>query len=270
MNHQEEMRKAFIADIAANPEDLARRLIFADWLEDNGEPEWAEFIRVQIELDKLPYAKDVRETDFRFHEDGVSLQWRHAFLLHDAEMRLLWKHHPTLDCAFWETWCYAEARRDDGTPCTLTDRGYSTVTPHGSAGLGGNSCGCTIEVDSGRILQKWRNGFIEEVHAPLTVLEEHLPRIVQEHPLLVVRATDREPQEDREAFCWYREGSYVARETAMIPEEVWLRLENDDDNDIPARCRFCAYRTSERAQAALSKALLKLARGKVVSPEAPA
>jgi uncharacterized protein (TIGR02996 family) len=43
----------FLADIVANPEDDAPRLIFADWLEDHGDPDRAEFIRTQIELARL-------------------------------------------------------------------------------------------------------------------------------------------------------------------------------------------------------------------------
>ena len=42
-------REAFIAGIAADPENDLRRLVFADWLEENGEPERAEFVRLQIE-----------------------------------------------------------------------------------------------------------------------------------------------------------------------------------------------------------------------------
>ena len=44
MTHEE----AFLRDILEHPDDDGRRLIFADWLEDNGDPDRAEFIRVQI------------------------------------------------------------------------------------------------------------------------------------------------------------------------------------------------------------------------------
>lgn len=43
-----------LLDIIANPEDDGLRLICADWLEDHGYPDRAEFIRVQIALAKLP------------------------------------------------------------------------------------------------------------------------------------------------------------------------------------------------------------------------
>lgn len=40
----------FIADIVEHPEDDSIRLIYTDWLEEHGDPERAEFIRVQVEL----------------------------------------------------------------------------------------------------------------------------------------------------------------------------------------------------------------------------
>jgi uncharacterized protein (TIGR02996 family) len=47
-------RDDLLQAIIENPDDDARRLVYADWLEDHGESERAEFIRVQIELAKLP------------------------------------------------------------------------------------------------------------------------------------------------------------------------------------------------------------------------
>jgi uncharacterized protein (TIGR02996 family) len=43
-------RDAFLAAIHDAPEDDAPRLVFADWLDENGEPERAEFIRIQVEM----------------------------------------------------------------------------------------------------------------------------------------------------------------------------------------------------------------------------
>jgi uncharacterized protein (TIGR02996 family) len=40
----------FLAAIRAAPEDDAPRLVYADWLEDNGDPERAEFIRAQVRM----------------------------------------------------------------------------------------------------------------------------------------------------------------------------------------------------------------------------
>jgi uncharacterized protein (TIGR02996 family) len=43
-------REALVRAIIERPDDDAPRLIFADWLDENGEPERAEFIRIQCEL----------------------------------------------------------------------------------------------------------------------------------------------------------------------------------------------------------------------------
>ncbi len=48
-----DMRESFLADIVEHPGDDAPRLIYADWLEDHGDPQRAEFIRVQVELEPL-------------------------------------------------------------------------------------------------------------------------------------------------------------------------------------------------------------------------
>jgi uncharacterized protein (TIGR02996 family) len=44
---------ALLADIIADPKDDGIRLIYADYLEDNGDEERAEFIRVQLEMARL-------------------------------------------------------------------------------------------------------------------------------------------------------------------------------------------------------------------------
>ncbi len=45
---------ALLTAIVANVDDDTPRLVYADWLDENGQPERAEFIRVQIELAHLP------------------------------------------------------------------------------------------------------------------------------------------------------------------------------------------------------------------------
>ena len=45
---------ALLRAILHNPDDDAPRYVYADWLDENGEPERAEFIRVQLQLARLP------------------------------------------------------------------------------------------------------------------------------------------------------------------------------------------------------------------------
>jgi uncharacterized protein (TIGR02996 family) len=45
--------QALLAAVIASPDDDLPRLVYADWLDDHGQPERAEFIRVQVERSKL-------------------------------------------------------------------------------------------------------------------------------------------------------------------------------------------------------------------------
>src|SRR4051812_6279613 len=42
----------FLRALSTHPDDDGVRLVYADWLEENGNPERAEFIRAQIELNR--------------------------------------------------------------------------------------------------------------------------------------------------------------------------------------------------------------------------
>jgi uncharacterized protein (TIGR02996 family) len=46
-------RESLLAAVGLDPDDDAPRLVFADWLEDNGEPERAEFVRLQMALARM-------------------------------------------------------------------------------------------------------------------------------------------------------------------------------------------------------------------------
>src|SRR5262245_51766324 len=52
--------KGLLADICDNPDEDGPRLVYADWLEDHGDPDRAEFIRAQIQLARLPPADPAR------------------------------------------------------------------------------------------------------------------------------------------------------------------------------------------------------------------
>jgi uncharacterized protein (TIGR02996 family) len=45
--------EGFLQDIVTHPEDDTPRLVFADWLDEHGDAQRAEFIRVQVELHRL-------------------------------------------------------------------------------------------------------------------------------------------------------------------------------------------------------------------------
>ncbi len=75
--------QSFLDEIIANPDDDAPRLIYADWLEEQGNPR-GEFIRVQCEMAGLKPTqkryKELREREQRlFFKHGQHWQLPHAF-----------------------------------------------------------------------------------------------------------------------------------------------------------------------------------------------
>jgi uncharacterized protein (TIGR02996 family) len=66
---------AFLQSIIENPEDDTPRLVYADWLDEHGQPERAEFIRVQCELDKTG-EDDPRRQGLKEREQGLLQEHR--------------------------------------------------------------------------------------------------------------------------------------------------------------------------------------------------
>ena len=63
------MSDALLKAVLASPDDDLPRLVYADWLEENGDPARAEFIRAQIELANLPdHDPRYRQLEDREHE----------------------------------------------------------------------------------------------------------------------------------------------------------------------------------------------------------
>src|SRR5688572_2816258 len=67
-------RDALLAAIRDAPADDAPRLVYADWLDENGDPERAEFIRLQVEIDPLE----------RFPDTDLANLQRAAIRLHPS------------------------------------------------------------------------------------------------------------------------------------------------------------------------------------------
>ncbi len=73
---------AFLHSILDNPDDDASRLVFADWLDDQGQADKARFVRLEVELSRLPRLHErfpaSREELERLEE---VLDWRWCFPL---------------------------------------------------------------------------------------------------------------------------------------------------------------------------------------------
>jgi uncharacterized protein (TIGR02996 family) len=76
---------ALLRAICENPDDDAPRLIYADWLDEHGDPLQAEFIRTQIELARGPNST-VRKWSLEARQQilfGQRAKWVHRFLAED-------------------------------------------------------------------------------------------------------------------------------------------------------------------------------------------
>jgi uncharacterized protein (TIGR02996 family) len=65
---------ALLAAIVAHPDDDTPRLVYADWLDEHGQPDRAEFIRLQCELAQVSEADQSQKSLQR----AAWLLWRHT------------------------------------------------------------------------------------------------------------------------------------------------------------------------------------------------
>jgi uncharacterized protein (TIGR02996 family) len=88
MSEQSDLYRA----VLANPEDDAPRLIYADWLDEHGQPERAEFIRVQCAMDRIP-RETARWQSLDKRAEQIARDWRAAWtgpakeMVYDAHLR---------------------------------------------------------------------------------------------------------------------------------------------------------------------------------------
>lgn len=192
----------FIADICEHPEDDSIRLIYADWLEDHGDPERAEFIRVQC-LEEIDYRTD-----------------------------------------------YNSAAGSNRKGCRILRR------------FGHEWLGTLYEAGWGRDCV-WSRGFLAEVHAPLAVLEKHLPALVRQHPIERVRVTDKEPRHYNgltESYVWWRH-LVESHPQSRLPQNVWNAVREDGNPPGTYLDNGKRFLAADAAHAALSEAMLRLAKG---------
>src|SRR5262245_14998409 len=62
--------EAFLRAIVEEPDDDTHRLVYADWLEEHGKADRAEFIRVQCELARLRHG-DARRAELESREQAL-------------------------------------------------------------------------------------------------------------------------------------------------------------------------------------------------------
>jgi uncharacterized protein (TIGR02996 family) len=146
--------EALLDAMRESPEDDALRLILADWLEDNGQPERAEFIRIQVERSRADPVRSDHELSEREEEiralhqrawvgevpQGISFGFRRGLLrltLWDGQAKLEDLPEGLLDC-LRQGWVWRlEASPDAATlPAFLASLLLSRVTQLSLQGTG--------------------------------------------------------------------------------------------------------------------------------------
>jgi uncharacterized protein (TIGR02996 family) len=99
---------ALLAAIRAAPDDDAPRLIYADWLDEHGQPERAEFIRVQCELARR------KNRALRRREAELLAEHHDAFVGHLAVPGLRFRFERGFIVAFGHTGVFVDHNRRSG------------------------------------------------------------------------------------------------------------------------------------------------------------
>src|SRR5690349_15504156 len=83
---------AFLRGIAANLYDDAPRLIYADWLDKQGDSDRAEFIRVQCELEPIRDQYEIdRAAEFHRREEELLQEYQQEWLGPELEGWHRWR-----------------------------------------------------------------------------------------------------------------------------------------------------------------------------------
>lgn len=157
-------RQAFIDAIIAQPDDDLPRLIFADWLDEQGEGERAEFIRVQCELATF----DGKMPDY---VDGLNKVQRYNAIL-CRERELLFRERSINQSGGDTDWFIQDVSIPGGLPT------------HAVRLANGNDVPVSIILK-----HSWIRGFVEQITCSWSDWQRHADAIRSATPLRKVRLT---------------------------------------------------------------------------------
>jgi uncharacterized protein (TIGR02996 family) len=226
--------------ILATPEDDAPRLIYADWLEENGEEERAEFIRVQCELGSLgfgnPEENQIRRSD-RIGE--LARRQRSLWVKPETSSWFGGTSYIALGRSVFET-------RYDNKSCSLIRRGFA------------DEVRCT--------LADWMK------HGPAIVRTQPVTRVVLTDvvPWPSSRAEDRVVLWDKRSFREEqlgREEDITLTRSGIIDNDIYQFLR--DGVSYPSDKGLMKYETSQIALDDLSQACLTWAKSQVRAAQTP-
>jgi uncharacterized protein (TIGR02996 family) len=261
--------ECLLAAVLDRPEDDAPRLAYADWLDEHGEPERGEFIRVQVELH--PMLKDPRVA----HVPGVSemcgcrycrlrnrehdlwnLRAGDRFVVAgDAGAILGGRCHVLLP-----TDSYASANDPHGLPSLIFRRGFvDELRCPLAAFLGGDCPACWGTGDLGTLGGRIGCNVCSDTWSKRgTGRAPGAAAVCRVEPVTKVVLVGCEPYENSSGqWQWYdaRRTNQTIHPQSDLPGELWDLLKQ------PARGVQKDHPTRDDALDALSRACIRWARG---------
>lgn len=232
-------RTELLAAVLADPACDAKRLIYADWLEDHGEAERAEFIRLQCRIAELQRdcycGACVKLRGGGQHHNGPCAVSRDRQEMPDGTSRQsqLRRHE------------YEIMQRNKGFMPTswvpVIEQNAAVV----STGING--------AKGPPVYHEYRRGFISVLRGPLAALLEHGPAIVREHPVERVEVMDCEP--------------------VQLAANEWANALDVTEHSFgiePRRILLSNHGSRDAARAKLNAAVLAELRRRVAQPSLPA
>lgn len=232
---------ALLQAILASPEDDLPRLALADLLEETGDGDRAEFIRMQIELAHI---------DAIEHDCGPKGEWEttcaacgaHAYgqSLENMALALLLRHSlewlspsPLPGPPFYDLW--------------PIKHGWATTSGPGT--------------EHTRCLVQFQRGLVARIELPIRAFMEHAGAIFKAAPIEEVLMTDRQPRAtaNEDSFGWYNWPEWPAHGADDLPLVIWGLLV------LPASANWKWADTADAALAAASAACVAYGRAQALA-----
>lgn len=254
-------RECLLRAVLENPLNDVPRMVYADWLEENGEPDRAEFVRLQIELAQITYKDQIcrkckvrcDDNKSKYCEYGSDPDGKNGHNWENLRRDILRKRESDLR---------------HGKEMRLVSDGFASL--FGLSGIFGTDHG--FEGGVGGLRWKWQRGFIFSISLSCRDFMEHAKAIFSAEPVMEVRLVDRVAairsghsvngeiplpppygwawqQNNRATAYWVGEGQTAIE---LIDEELYKLLKGGDSRIPWPHIR--AYPTEQEANQALSDA----------------
>lgn len=199
-------RDALLRSILDNPWCDTARLVFADYLDENGEGARAEFIRLQIALRDRPFWGLCGPGSNHAPWCASSDDNRNACNAHGHEGDRMRNRVQSLFTSNWMQWGL-----EVSGPWTPHGHIHTTVF------LSAHDNSACAHADLSR-------GFVSSIELPTAAFLEHAEAIFRAHPVISIRLSDKRPAPIRGGkYIWFGPGQ---ESQDRLPSILWYALDH--------------------------------------------